>query len=134
MRNHFLFDKVRWVRYPILSLLICPASYVAAENSPSPLDSETQPVTVATNNHGVESAQQKRRTHTLVGALVDKEDNSPLIGANIMVVQTKTGVITNVNGHYSVTIPEKGTTIEVSYKGIQPEGGELRPTYIGIKA
>ena len=121
MRNCFLFDKVQWVRYPILSLLICSASNVAAESSSPVLDSGIQPATVTTNNYGVESVQQNRRTRTIVGTVIDKTDNSPLIGANIMVTQTKTGVITDVDGRFSVTIPEKGATIEVSYIGYKTQ-------------
>lgn len=120
MRNHFLFDKVRWVRYPILSLLICPASYVAAENSPSPLDSETQPVTVAASNHGVEAVQQKN-TRTLVGQVLDDELSEPIIGANILIQDVKRGVISDFDGRFSVQIPMKGATVVVSFIGYKTQ-------------
>ncbi len=89
MKKYFLFDKVRWVRYPILNLLICSASNVAVEDSSCVLDSGIQSATVTTNNYRVESVQQNRHTRTLVGTVIDKTDNSPLIGANIMITQTK---------------------------------------------
>ena len=63
--------------------------------------------------HSVTVFAQKR---TISGTVVD-ERNEPLIGATI-VAEGKSGMtITNVDGKFTLTVPDKAKTIEVSYLG-----------------
>ncbi len=102
----------------IAALLLDSVNLLAAESSFSMSDRDRQTgIVVTTDSHENESVQQKLRTRLLVGTVIDKTDGSSLIGANVMVVQTKAGVITDMDGRFSVNIPEKGATIRVSYIG-----------------
>jgi len=58
------------------------------------------------------NAQQK----TISGAVVDN-NNEPVIGANIQVKGTSAGTVSDVDGKFSLKIPEGGKTLVVSYIG-----------------
>lgn len=49
------------------------------------------------------------------GTVLD-ENNEPVIGANVVVEGTTTGVITDFNGEYSLEAPE-GANLQISYIG-----------------
>ena len=51
------------------------------------------------------------------GAVSDIDSGEPLIGASVAVPGTTTGVITDVNGNYRLTLPEGTTTLKVTYTG-----------------
>lgn len=53
---------------------------------------------------------------TVSGVLTD-ESGEPLIGANVIAKGTSVGTITDVDGRYSITLPEGVTNIIVSYLG-----------------
>ena len=57
--------------------------------------------------------QQKSRTIT--GTVVDK-DGEPIIGANIIVKGTSNGTITDINGAYTLEVPDNAV-IQISYIG-----------------
>lgn len=54
---------------------------------------------------------------TISGTVTDAESGDPLIGANVLVVGTSTGAITDLDGNYSITVPNDATQIEFSYTG-----------------
>ncbi len=54
---------------------------------------------------------------TISGIVTDSETNEPLIGANILVVGTGTGVATSYDGSYSLEVPKEAKAIEISYTG-----------------
>ena len=54
---------------------------------------------------------------TVGGTLTDADSGDPLIGANILVVGTNTGTISDIDGSYSIQIPENGTQLIFSYTG-----------------
>lgn len=60
---------------------------------------------------GVAFAQNR----TITGTVVDGSD-IPIIGANVLVVGTTTGVITNVDGEFTLEVPPQAK-IQVSYIG-----------------
>lgn len=62
---------------------------------------------------------------TISGTIVDPETDEPLIGANILVVGTSTGTITDLDGNYELTVPEDGAQIRVSYTGYSPQTIDL---------
>lgn len=54
---------------------------------------------------------------TITGTVTDAQNGEPLIGANILVVGTTTGAVTDVDGSYSLVVPEGATELEFSYTG-----------------
>ncbi len=53
---------------------------------------------------------------SISGTVVDT-DNEPLIGANIIVKGTGIGTITDIDGKYSLTVPENSDVVVFSYAG-----------------
>ena len=56
------------------------------------------------------------QTQTVKGVVTSVADGEPLIGATVMVKETKTGVVTDLDGNYTVSV-DKGQTLVVSYIG-----------------
>ena len=63
------------------------------------------------------SAQDRRITGTVTTA----EDGTPLPGVNIRIKGTGTGTVTNLDGHYSVNVPDENAVLEFSFVGYIPE-------------
>lgn len=53
---------------------------------------------------------------TVKGSVISGSDNEPLIGASVMVQGTKTGVVTDLDGNFTIEA-KNGQTLEVSYLG-----------------
>lgn len=62
------------------------------------------------------SAQQ---FHTLSGSILDASSGEPLIGATVIIPETKDGVVTNNYGYYSISLAEGTYTVEISYLGFE---------------
>ena len=54
---------------------------------------------------------------SISGTITDGQSGEPLIGANILVVGTSTGTITDFDGTYTLEVPEGATQLEISYTG-----------------
>jgi len=54
---------------------------------------------------------------TITGVISDAETNEPLIGANVIIKGTGTGTITDIDGSYSLDIPDGTETLVISYTG-----------------
>ncbi|NUO02580.1 MAG: carboxypeptidase-like regulatory domain-containing protein, partial [Saprospiraceae bacterium] len=54
---------------------------------------------------------------TITGVVTDAVSGETLIGANILVVGTVEGTITDVDGSYSLKVPEGATRLVFSYTG-----------------
>lgn len=54
---------------------------------------------------------------TVSGVITDIGDNSPLIGANVIVEGTTTGVATDIDGKYSISVPDGNAVLVISYLG-----------------
>ena len=54
---------------------------------------------------------------TITGTITDGQSGDPLIGANLLVVGTSSGTVTDIDGSYSLEVPEGATEIEISYTG-----------------
>lgn len=107
--NHFL-KKTWWLKYPLFCLLAYPMPGLA----------DTQ----STNLGGEKSLEllQQKRTRTVVGTIIDDADESPIIGANIRIKNTQTGVISDAYGHFSLAVEAgRNVTIEISYIGYKTE-------------
>lgn len=56
---------------------------------------------------------------TVKGTVTNAQTGKPMIGVNILVVGTSTGTVTNVNGHYSLTVSSQQDTLRFSFIGFQ---------------
>ncbi len=54
---------------------------------------------------------------TVSGTITDAETGEPLIGANILVVGSSTGTVTDFDGTYSLNLPADAKQLEISYTG-----------------
>lgn len=54
---------------------------------------------------------------SITGTVTDAASGEPLIGASILVVGTSTGTITEIDGSYSVRLPEGSTQLQFTYTG-----------------
>ncbi|MFQ5447260.1 MAG: SusC/RagA family TonB-linked outer membrane protein [Saprospiraceae bacterium] len=62
---------------------------------------------------------------TVTGIVTDAENGDPLIGANVLVVGTSTGTVTEVDGSYSLELPDGAKSLRFSYTGYAEQVVEL---------
>lgn len=55
----------------------------------------------------------------ITGVVISSEDEEPLIGATVAVKGAKTGVATDVDGRFSITVPSSKSQLIVSYVGME---------------
>ncbi|MCR4582430.1 MAG: SusC/RagA family TonB-linked outer membrane protein [Prevotella sp.] len=53
------------------------------------------------------------------GTVLSQEDGQPIIGAAVMVVGTQTGLLTDVNGKFTIALPSGKNTLRISYLGYE---------------
>ena len=64
---------------------------------------------------------QQKKGRTITGTVIDATDGSPIIGANVMVKGTKSGVITDLDGHYSIQVDGSKSVLVVTYIGYKKQ-------------
>lgn len=64
---------------------------------------------------------------TVGGTVISKEDGEPLIGATVMSLATGSGTATDIDGNFTITVPE-GSKIKVTYVGYQDFTGIATPS------
>lgn len=64
----------------------------------------------------------------VVGTVTSAEDREPIIGATVLIKGTTTGVVTDVNGKFELTVPSDHKTLVFSYVGMIPVEKEAQPT------
>ena len=52
------------------------------------------------------SIQSLQAQRTISGTVTDAENGDPLIGANILVIGTTMGTVTDFNGRYEMLVPD----------------------------
>ena len=60
------------------------------------------------------------------GTVTSADDGEPVIGASIMVEGTKTGTVTDINGNFTISVPE-GKKLVISYLGMRTQTVAARP-------
>lgn len=67
------------------------------------------------------TAVSTENTHgqTVTGTVTSAEDGLPLPGVNVLIKGTSTGTITDLNGKYSIDVPDLNTTLEFSFIGYE---------------
>ena len=58
---------------------------------------------------------------TVTGTVTSKEDSEPLPGVNVVIKGTSTGTVTDIQGHYSLVVPDSETTLLFSSIGFVSE-------------
>ena len=64
---------------------------------------------------------------TVSGRIVSAEDGDPLIGASVMVKGTRLGTVTDIDGNYSITLPQGSRQLTFSYVGYQSQTRTATP-------
>lgn len=54
---------------------------------------------------------------TITGNVTDSKDGNPLAGVSVLVKGASSGTVTNMDGNFTLTIPEKASTLIFSYLG-----------------
>lgn len=57
---------------------------------------------------------------TITGTVVSASDNEPIIGATVNVVGTQVGAATDLDGHFTVSVPSSNSQLKISYIGMTP--------------
>jgi len=62
---------------------------------------------------------------TISGTITDGSNNEPLIGANVLVSGTTLGTITDIDGTFSLNVPDNTQSLEISYAGYTTQTVQL---------
>ena len=58
---------------------------------------------------------------TVKGTVLSQDDGQPIIGAAVQVVGTKSGLLTNMDGEFTITLPAGKTQLQISYLGMESQ-------------
>jgi len=61
---------------------------------------------------------------TVSGSVTD-QNGEPLLGASVLVKGTSVGTVTDLDGNYTINVPEEGTTLVFSYTGFTTKEVEI---------
>src|SRR5882724_382008 len=56
-------------------------------------------------------------TRTITGTITDQKNGEPLVGVSVAVKGTSQGTLTDINGKFSISVPDKGAVLFISYTG-----------------
>ncbi|NHB68719.1 SusC/RagA family TonB-linked outer membrane protein [Perlabentimonas gracilis] len=62
------------------------------------------------------------QTVQITGTVTSAEDGQPVIGASVVVKGTTIGTATDIDGRYSLDVPQSATTLEFSFIGLLTQG------------
>ncbi|MDR2776161.1 MAG: TonB-dependent receptor plug domain-containing protein, partial [Tannerella sp.] len=65
------------------------------------------------------------QTRTITGKVTDALSNEPVVGASVFVKETNVGTTTDIDGNFSLNIPENANMLTVSYIGMQMQEIEI---------
>ena len=54
--------------------------------------------------------------------------NEPLVGASIVIKGSNMGVLTDIDGHYTLNLPKEAKTLSLSFVGFQTKEIEINDT------
>jgi hypothetical protein len=64
---------------------------------------------------------------TVSGKIVDAEDGSPIVGASIIIKGTHIGTVSDIDGYYSITLPQDHRQLSFTYIGYQTQTRTATP-------
>jgi len=86
------------------------------------------------NNVIVISPFSVQQQNKLTGTVTDATTNEPIVGAIVAIDGTTIGVLTDVNGRFTINLPKSNAVIKVTFMGYLPETIALKgQTKIDIK-
>lgn len=95
-------------------------SIFAQKIAQKPNDSNsTQKATAKVEKEIEEKGDEKKEIIEVSGNVVSVEDGEPVVGATVIVVGTKIGAATDVNGNFSLQCP-KNAHLQISFIGMEP--------------
>jgi outer membrane receptor protein involved in Fe transport len=62
----------------------------------------------------------------VTGSVISAEDREPVIGASIVVKGTQTGTTTDIDGKFSLRVPDNAKTLVISYIGMRTQEVSLK--------
>ena len=65
------------------------------------------------------SAQLWAQSLTVTGKVTSRVNNEPLPGATVTIKGTSSATVTDENGRYTITVPQQGSVLSVSYAGME---------------
>ena len=75
---------------------------------------------ISGSNISLYPAETETTVKTVKGRITDAQ-GEPIIGATVQIAGTATGVITDIDGSYSIEVPESGETVlKIEYLGFEP--------------
>lgn len=83
------------------------------------LTGSIQPAFADPTGKEVAKVQQQKRGHIVKGTITDATDGMTIIGANILVEGTTNGVISDIDGNYSIQVNSGKDILVISYIGYQ---------------
>jgi TonB-linked SusC/RagA family outer membrane protein len=66
------------------------------------------------------------QTRVITGTVRGSEDNQPVAGCTVQLKGTTSGIITDINGKYSLPVPQNATTLNFSYIGMKSQEVDIR--------
>ncbi len=75
--------------------------------------------TISKGTYAVVRPKKAIRQLTISGVITSGEDQSTLPGVNVLLQGTSTGVITDINGQYSITVPSSESVLIFSFIGFK---------------
>ncbi len=63
---------------------------------------------------------------SITGKVISADDGEPIIGASVIVKGVQTGTVTNVNGHFTLSLPANANTLLISYVGMKTREVEAK--------
>lgn len=78
----------------------------------------------------ISAAAQDR---TVTGEVVSADNGEPLMGATVMGVGSKIGVVTDLDGNFSITLPASVKKLSVSYVGMNTREVDITPGRMSIQ-
>ena len=67
------------------------------------------------------------QNRTVSGSVVDAANNEPLIGATVMPVGGGQGAATDLDGHFTISVPANVKSVKVSYVGYKEVTQAIQP-------
>lgn len=64
---------------------------------------------------------------TVTGVVTSAEDGEPVIGASVIVPGTSIGTVTDIDGQFSLKVPENAKTLRVTFVGMEAQDVKISP-------
>jgi hypothetical protein len=71
--------------------------------------------------------------NSISGQIVDKDENQPLPGATVVVTGTTIGAVADINGNYSITVPQNSDELTFSFIGYEKQTLPITGSVINVK-